>query len=53
MRSLHGHKSLYSDVYYDRETFEGLYGGPAYAEVKRRYDPDGRLTALFEKVVHS
>ena len=25
-----GHKSLYSDVYYDRQTFDDLYGGEVY-----------------------
>ncbi|GAB2677906.1 FAD-binding oxidoreductase [Thalassiella azotivora] len=47
-----GHKSLYSDAYYDRETFDATYGGGAvYAAVKQRYDPDGRLTGLYEKAV--
>ncbi|MFB9237169.1 FAD-binding oxidoreductase [Plantactinospora siamensis] len=46
-----GHKSLYSDAYYDRETFDRLYGGPAYRAVKDRYDPDHRLTGLYEKAV--
>ncbi len=49
---LGGHKSLYSEAFYDRETFDGLYGGPDLAEVKRRYDPDDRLTSLYDKVVH-
>ncbi len=49
---LGGHKSLYSEAFYDRETFDGLYGGPELAEVKRRYDPDDRLTSLYDKVVH-
>jgi FAD/FMN-containing dehydrogenase len=49
---LDGHKSLYSDAYYDRETFDRLYGGETYRAVKRRYDPDHRLTGLYEKVVH-
>lgn len=48
---LGGHKSLYSDAYYDRETFAELYGGPAYAVVKARYDPGHRLTGLYEKAV--
>ena len=26
MTALGGHKSLYSDAYYDRETFDRLYG---------------------------
>jgi FAD/FMN-containing dehydrogenase len=46
-----GHKSLYSDAYYDRETFDLLYGGQAYRAVKDRYDPDHRLTELYDKAV--
>jgi FAD/FMN-containing dehydrogenase len=46
-----GHKSLYSDAYYDAATFARTYGGPVYAEAKALYDPDRRLTGMFEKVV--
>ena len=46
-----GHKSLYSDAYYDRQTFESVYGGEAYRTVKAIYDPDSRLTGLYEKAV--
>ena len=46
-----GHKTLYSDAYYDRKTFDRWYGGDAYRAVKGRYDPDGRLTGRYEKVV--
>jgi len=46
-----GHKSLYSDAYYDRETFDRIYGGPTYQNVKRTYDPEARLTGLYEKAV--
>jgi FAD/FMN-containing dehydrogenase len=49
--SLGGHKSLYSASFYDRGTFDRLYGGPAYAELKRRYDPQSRLTGMHDKVV--
>lgn len=45
-----GHKSLYSDVCYDRDRFDRLYSGAAYARAKARYDPDGRLPGLYEKV---
>jgi FAD/FMN-containing dehydrogenase len=48
---LGGHKSLYSDAYYDRATFDALYGGAAYAEAKRSYDPDDRFAGMYEKVV--
>ncbi len=46
-----GHKSLYSDAYYDAETFADMYGGPSYQHAKRAYDPDQRLTGLYEKAV--
>jgi FAD/FMN-containing dehydrogenase len=48
---LGGHKSLYSDAYYDEETFWRLYGGPAYAAAKRHHDPAGRLPDLYAKAV--
>jgi FAD/FMN-containing dehydrogenase len=48
---LGGHKSLYSDAYYDEAEFWARYGGPTYHEVKQRYDPDGRLLDLYAKVV--
>ncbi|MGB2969890.1 MAG: FAD-binding oxidoreductase [Candidatus Nanopelagicales bacterium] len=48
---LGGHKSLYSSAYYNQEQFDDLYGGPAYRDVKKRYDAEGRLLGLFEKVV--
>jgi FAD/FMN-containing dehydrogenase len=46
-----GHKSLYSDVYYDRDTFDRLYNTHALDQVKQRYDPGNRLTGLYEKAV--
>lgn len=49
---LHGHKSLYSDSYYDREEFAALYyGGETYAQLKELYDPDHRLLDLYSKAV--
>jgi FAD/FMN-containing dehydrogenase len=51
VHQLGGHKSLYSDSFYDPETFNRLYGGDNLATVKRRYDPDDRLTSLYEKAV--
>jgi FAD/FMN-containing dehydrogenase len=47
----HGHKSLYSDAYYDEETFARIYGGDVYDAVKASYDPDHRLTGMYEKAV--
>ncbi len=46
-----GHKSLYSDAYYDEKTFHDAYGGDTYDRLKQRYDPDGRLLGLYEKAV--
>ena len=43
---LGGHKSLYSDSFYDRATFDRLYGGAALRDLKDRYDPDRRLLDL-------
>jgi FAD/FMN-containing dehydrogenase len=48
---LGGHKSLYSDAYYDQDVFIAMYGGQTYEQVKKRYDPDHRLTGLYEKAV--
>jgi FAD/FMN-containing dehydrogenase len=46
-----GHKSLYSDAYYDEAEFWSRYGGQAYPAVKQRYDPAGRLLDLYAKAV--
>jgi len=48
---LGGHKSLYSDAYYDRDTFDRLYNGTGLAAVRRVHDPQQRLTGLYEKAV--
>ena len=48
---LDGHKSLYSDAYYSKDEFDGLYGGEAYRTVKKTYDPDSRLLDLYAKAV--
>jgi FAD/FMN-containing dehydrogenase len=46
-----GHKSLYSESYYAPEEFWALYGGTAYRDVKKRYDPRSRLLDLYAKAV--
>jgi FAD/FMN-containing dehydrogenase len=51
VHELGGHKSLYSEAFYDRETFDELYDGAHLAAVKQRYDPDNRLTSLYDKAV--
>ena len=51
VHELGGHKSLYSEAFYDQQTFDTLYNGANLAAVKQRYDPDDRLTSLYDKVV--
>jgi FAD/FMN-containing dehydrogenase len=51
VHELGGHKSLYSEAFYDRATFDELYDGPHLARVKDRYDPEHRLTTLYDKAV--
>jgi FAD/FMN-containing dehydrogenase len=46
-----GHKSLYSDAYYDEASFWAKYGGATYRRLKDRYDPQGRLLDLYAKAV--
>lgn len=46
-----GHKSLYSDAYYDEADFWTHYGGETYHAVKAHYDPEGRLPSLYDKAV--
>ncbi len=49
--ALGGHKSLYSDAYYDEATFAALYNTENLRTVRREFDPDDRLTGLYEKAV--
>lgn len=51
VHALGGHKSLYSEAFYDPVTFDALYNGANLAAVKKRYDPDGRLPTLYDKAV--
>jgi len=51
VHDLDGHKSLYSDAFYDKDTFDRLYDGPNLTAVKRRYDPDDRFISLYDKAV--
>ncbi|MFM1725261.1 FAD-binding oxidoreductase [Rhodococcus sp. PAM 2766] len=48
---LDGHKSLYSESFYDEDEFTLLYGGDHYPQIKKRYDPDSRLLDLYSKAV--
>ena len=49
--ALGGHKSLYSESFYDPDEFARLYGGESYPELKARWDPGGRLPDLYSKAV--
>jgi FAD/FMN-containing dehydrogenase len=48
-----GHKSLYSEAFYSQDTFEKMYGGKILAAARDRYDPDSRLSTLYEKAVRN
>jgi FAD/FMN-containing dehydrogenase len=48
-----GHKSLYSEAFYSQDTFERMYGGKTLAAARDRYDPDSRLSTLYEKAVRN
>ncbi|EGD40361.1 putative lipoprotein [Nocardioidaceae bacterium Broad-1] len=51
VHELGGHKSLYSEAFYDKDVFDALYDGDNLAAVKARYDPGNRLTDLYSKAV--
>ncbi|MFK5635068.1 FAD-dependent oxidoreductase [Ornithinimicrobium sp. LYQ103] len=53
VHALGGHKSLYSESFFDEATFAARYGGAAYHPVKQRYDPRGRLPTLYDKAVRA
>jgi len=48
---LGGIKSLYSDSYFDRETFARAYAIDQYQALKAKYDPQHRTLDLYEKCV--
>lgn len=48
---LAGIKSLYSDSFYDEESFWRIYDGEAYHALKAKYDPQGRARSLYQKCV--
>ncbi|GAB3868437.1 FAD-binding oxidoreductase [Nocardioides maradonensis] len=51
VHELDGHKSLYSDAFYDEPTFAALYNTGHLERVRERFDPQGRLTNLYDKAV--
>lgn len=48
---LGGIKSLYSESFFPEDEFHRLYGGEAYAALKRKYDPAGAFPTLYDKCV--
>ncbi len=48
---LGGKKSLYSESFYPRDEFWGLYNKKKYDELKAKYDPNRRFKDLYEKCV--
>ncbi|WP_293783397.1 FAD-binding oxidoreductase [uncultured Aeromicrobium sp.] len=50
---LGGHKSLYSEAFYDRPTFDSLYDTARLDRLRRQYDPDERLSTLYDKAVRN
>ncbi|MCX6406521.1 MAG: FAD-binding oxidoreductase [Propionibacteriales bacterium] len=53
VHTLGGHKSLYSEAFYDEDTFARLYGTAALDAVRAVHDPEGRLSSLYEKAVRN
>ncbi|MEQ6903030.1 FAD-binding oxidoreductase [Nocardioides sp. YIM 152588] len=53
VHDLGGHKSLYSEAFYAPEEFAALYNTDNLSALKERYDPDDRLTNLYDKAVKS
>jgi FAD/FMN-containing dehydrogenase len=53
VHAMGGHKSLYSEAFYDQTTFDQMYGGEVLAAVRGRYDPQDRLSTLYEKAVRN
>jgi FAD/FMN-containing dehydrogenase len=48
---LGGIKSLYSDSFFDEESFWRIYDGTAYQALKQKYDPAGKARNLYQKCV--
>jgi FAD/FMN-containing dehydrogenase len=51
VQRLGGIKSLYSESFFERSTFDAIYGGATYRSLKARYDPRGTFPGLYEKCV--
>ncbi|HPU13269.1 MAG TPA: FAD-binding oxidoreductase [Aeromicrobium sp.] len=50
---LGGHKSLYSESFYDPVDFSSLYDTAGLDRIRKQYDPDSRLSSLYEKAVRN
>lgn len=50
---MEGIKSLYSDVSYSEDEFWKNTNRSAYEAIKKKYDPQGRLKTLYQKVTNS
>lgn len=48
---LEGNKSLYSSMFYDRETFNRIYNDKHYQAIKHKYDPQPVFKQLYEKCI--
>ena len=51
LQRIGGHKSLYSEAFYDPATFARLYDTDNLDRLRKAYDPDGRLPTLYDKAV--
>ncbi|HET9670372.1 MAG TPA: FAD-binding protein, partial [Casimicrobiaceae bacterium] len=51
VQAMGGVKSLYADSYFARDEFWSIYDLAAYRALKARYDPQGVLGDLYDKVV--
>jgi FAD/FMN-containing dehydrogenase len=51
VQAMGGVKSLYADSYFARDEFWSIYDAAAYRALKARYDPQGMLGDLYDKVV--
>lgn len=51
--ALGGHKSLYSEAFYDEAAFAALYQTSGLDQIRRQTDPEGRLMSLYDKVVRN
>ncbi len=49
VQKLHGHKGLYSNVYYTEEEFWNIYDKNSYTKLKKIYDSQNRLKDLYKK----